>query len=221
MLQTTILLIVSVFMGGVMRSPFKTRKYTDALSSFDCLFISMDIKTVFVFLTIIATASACGLSTWKKTHQSEETWPKFSKMWNNYPRYSQYWSEELIHKCKLQDWLIRVNTCAVRVSHSLISSGKTINDIDQTGCSWYGATNTDGDNYIILVPTMRCYLEDKRGSADIISSNQTDFEGHEGIIVFQDCGFDIATGHVDLWDGNWCLGLCFFSRCNDIRLFEW
>ncbi|XP_070570324.1 uncharacterized protein [Ptychodera flava] len=182
----------------------------------------MDFKTVFVFLTIIAAASACWGGSNGPSRPSGGTWPSFSTMWNNYPSYSRYSSEELIRKCKLRDWLLdlkpKLNTCAIRVSNSLISSGKTLNDL--SGCNWSGTTTTDGDKYIIRVATMRCYLENKKGSADVISSYESAFRGREGIIVFQGCSF--ATGsHVDLWDGYTCAGQCYFSACNNNRLFEW
>ena len=45
-------------------------------------------------------------------------------------------------------------------------------------------------------------------------------QGHKGIIVFQGCNFQVATGHVDLWDGSSCSGNCYFNECNDVRLFK-
>ncbi|XP_077997623.1 uncharacterized protein LOC144450778 isoform X2 [Glandiceps talaboti] len=143
-------------------------------------------------------------------------WPSFSKLWGNYPQDA---SRALIKKCKLPDWLIGQNSCAIRVSYSLITSGQKLNDIQKGECNWAQVVNGDGDKYIIRVATMRCYLESRKGSADIVSSSKTSFQGYKGIIVFQSCKFQTATGHVDLWDGSKCAGTCYFDSCKDMRLF--
>ncbi|XP_070570325.1 uncharacterized protein [Ptychodera flava] len=129
-------------------------------------------------------------------------------------------SEALIKKCKLPDWLIGANSCAIRVSYSFIASGRKFNDIKKGECNWAQVVNGDGDKYIIRVATMRCYMESRKGPADIVSSSQSAFTGSKGLIVFQDCNFATATGHVDLWDGSKCAGTCYFSNCSNIRLFK-
>ncbi|XP_078575690.1 uncharacterized protein LOC144861592 [Branchiostoma floridae x Branchiostoma japonicum] len=113
---------------------------------------------------------------------------------------------------------------------------------------WSEVRDSRGRPYIIRVATMRCYLENQQpwnrqnGRADVTGTSESDYRvranrknirlttsklqpfppGHQGIIVFQDCNFETATGHVDLWDGSGCVGSCrgYFSRCTDINLFE-
>ncbi|XP_066298578.1 uncharacterized protein [Branchiostoma lanceolatum] len=124
------------------------------------------------------------------------------------------------------------NTCTMRVSRALTHAGKQIvPPASRSDCSgwspsgnkpWAGVKDNQGQPYIIRVGTMRCYLENEYGPADVTGSSESSFRGRQGIVVFQDCNFDSATGHVDLYDGSSCVGRCplYFSRCSDIRLFE-
>ncbi|XP_031561922.1 uncharacterized protein LOC116297774 [Actinia tenebrosa] len=148
-------------------------------------------------------------------------WPSISTMLSNYPLYESYSTNQMIDLAGLPTWLYGSNTCAMRVSYAMIKSGYTIN-ISSGQFNWSGvrASRKGNEKYIIRVATWRRYLESKKGLADVVSTSQSSYSGKKGIIVFQDCGFVTATGHVDLYDGSDCKGHCYFSSCNNIRLFE-
>eukprot|EP00058_Branchiostoma_floridae_P017108 XP_002602596.1 hypothetical protein BRAFLDRAFT_81870 [Branchiostoma floridae] len=159
---------------------------------------------------------------------SRPGWPSFSELERNYPSYPLIFGfgglswDELVDKEGLDAWLKGVtdkNTCTMRVSRALTHAGK---EIVPGSCNWSGVRDSKNRPYIIRVATMRCYLENQYGQADVTGTSESAYRGHQGIIVFQDCGFATATGHVDLWDGSGCVGRCpgYFSRCTDIRLFE-
>ncbi|XP_020896451.1 uncharacterized protein LOC110235338 [Exaiptasia diaphana] len=150
--------------------------------------------------------------------------PSFSTLQSNYPSYSTYDSDTgMVDHAGLRKWLYYKNTCAMRVSYAMIHSGHSIS-ISSGECNWSGvrAARASGSyynkKYIIRVGTMRCYLEKTIGAAT--TGTQSDFSGHKGIIVFQGCNFQVATGHVDLWDGSSCSGTCYFNSCNNVRLFK-
>ncbi|XP_078575128.1 uncharacterized protein LOC144861236 [Branchiostoma floridae x Branchiostoma japonicum] len=147
-------------------------------------------------------------------------WPKFSELKSNYPSYESIGWDGLVDKEGLDSWLKDVadkNTCAMRVSRALTHAGK---EIVPGSCDWSGVRDSKNRPYIIRVATMRCYLENQYGPADVTGSSESDFRGRQGIIVFENCGFQAATGHVDLWDGSSCAGHAYFSDCSNIRLFE-
>ncbi|CAH1243482.1 Hypp7099 [Branchiostoma lanceolatum] len=155
-------------------------------------------------------------------------WPSFSQLEDNYPSYPYLFGvfgttwDELVEEEGLDSWLLGVadkNTCTMRVSRALTHAGKTI---APGSCNWSGVRDSQNRPYIIRVGTMRCYLENEYRHADVTGSSESSFRGKKGIIVFQDCGFQAATGHVDLYDGSGCVGQCpgYFDACSNIRLFQ-
>ena len=65
-----------------------------------------------------------------------------------------------------------------------------------------GATSSgcDGYWYLYRVADFINYL--KRNYDYESSDDIEDFNGKEGVIVFNDCGWNDATGHIDLFDGS-------------------
>lgn len=159
-------------------------------------------------------------------------WPSFSTMWTNYPCYegstrcaTTYNSKTELQKLAgLPRWLYNENTCAMRVSYALIQSGHSIgvttSGYSKWPCNWSGVKG-NGNKYIIRVLVYVCYLQrNKKNVPDVTGSVESTFSGKKGIIVFQKCNFQTATGHVDLWNGSECAGKCYFDRCNKIKLWK-
>jgi len=94
------------------------------------------------------------------------------------------------------------NTCAMRLSHTINMSGHTIPYIE-------GQTSSGGNGfkYIFRVKTMMDYFRQTFGEPTIVSIDELDFKGHQGIIVFEtgDLWTD-ATGHSTIYDGDKVLG---------------
>eukprot|EP00058_Branchiostoma_floridae_P012358 XP_002597846.1 hypothetical protein BRAFLDRAFT_130194 [Branchiostoma floridae] len=194
------------------------------------------LKTTVWFAAVLFACVWHGSSAWLFSSSSSSSgsssgsrprsgWPSFSQLESNYPAYpgvffgGKTW-DELVDDEGLPAWLKGVtdkNTCAMRVSRALTHSGR---QIVPGSCNWSGVRDSSRRPYIIRVGTMRCYLENQYGPADVTGSSESSFRGKQGIIVFQNCGFQAATGHVDLWDGSDCSGNCYFSACSNIRLFE-
>ncbi|KAI8485473.1 hypothetical protein Bbelb_368360 [Branchiostoma belcheri] len=152
-------------------------------------------------------------------------WPSFSQLRSNYPRYGSIGFDGLVDQEGLPAWLKGLkdkNTCAMRVSRALTHAGRQIDVSGTCYSKWSKVKDSQGRPYIIRVATMRCYLENEYGDADVTGSSESSFRERQGIIVFEGCNFIGATGHVDLWDGSNCVGRCpnYFGSCNNIRLFE-
>ncbi|KAI8509067.1 hypothetical protein Bbelb_129150 [Branchiostoma belcheri] len=193
----------------------------------------MKVAVLFVvvlFAGVWDESSACnssggshsGSSSGSNNPRPRPGWPTFSQLRSNYPRYYSIDWDGLVAQEGLSSWLYGVvdkNTCAMRVSRALTYAGR---QIAPGSCNWSGVRDSQDRPYIIRVATMRCYLENQYGAADVTGSSESSFRGKDGIIVFQNCGFQAATGHVDLWDGYSCVGQCpgYFNACSDIRLFE-
>ena len=46
------------------------------------------------------------------------------------------------------------------------------------------------------------------------------FQGKKGVIVFEDCGWSDATGHVDLFDGSQVEGSDYSDKAKSMTLFK-
>ena len=105
------------------------------------------------------------------------------------------------------------NACAIRMSYAFNYSGIKIKQDD-------GATSSGGDGYWYLyrVADFINYL--KRNYAYETSDNIDDFNGESGVIVFNDCGWKDATGHIDLFDGENVEGNDYSDEAKEIILFK-
>lgn len=79
------------------------------------------------------------------------------------------------------------NYCAVRLSYALIKCGHPIKRTSDY-------KDKSGNKYIIKAKTMEEYLNGYYKPGKAINSIQ----GLSGIVYFKDCGFDSASGHVDV-----------------------
>ena len=79
------------------------------------------------------------------------------------------------------------NYCAVRLSYALTKCGHPIKINSDY-------KDKNGTKYIIKVATMEKYLNDNYKASKKITS----IDGKNGIVCFKNCGFNDATGHVDV-----------------------
>jgi hypothetical protein len=154
----------------------------------------------------------------------EQSIPTFSELWNNYPG-SNYSADGVF---ELVGGMIQYNhnrfpdnfsnTCAIRISHAFNMSGysipykkgKTSSGKNSNGSKyWYFFRVTDFDRF----------LTNLLGDPDIESNNPSDFQGHQGIILFQVSGWSDATGHFTLWDGSNVAYGNYFSEAYNIKLW--
>lgn len=109
------------------------------------------------------------------------------------------------------------NACALRISYALNLSGDAIPFIaGQTGS---GDTNNDGikEWYFYRVSDMVNYLNNTYGDYQEVSIDE--IKGHKGIIGLSDCGWNDATGHLDIWDGNNCIDK-MYPNCQTVYFWE-
>lgn len=48
----------------------------------------------------------------------------------------------------------------------------------------------------------------------------TPIKGKKGIIIFKNCNWSDASGHVDLFNGEKVEGKAYFTDCGDVELYE-
>lgn len=105
------------------------------------------------------------------------------------------------------------NACAIRMSYAFNYSGKEIKKTD-------GAVSSGEDKkwYMYRVNDFIKFLD-----ANYTNKEETDdienFKGKKGVIVFKDCGWTDATGHVDLYDGDSVEGNDYSNRAKKMYLY--
>lgn len=105
------------------------------------------------------------------------------------------------------------NSCALRLSRALNYSGVKIPYIaGQTG------SGSDKNWYFYRVNDLKNYLIKIWGNPDL-KGDQKKLQGKTGIILFQDCGWSDATGHLDVWNGSSCEHECYFDVCGQSSLW--
>ena len=55
-----------------------------------------------------------------------------------------------------------------------------------------------------------------RGDANV----PKEFQGRKGVIVFDNCGWSDATGHLDLWDGAACKHAAYWEQAMNVYLYS-
>ena len=144
--------------------------------------------------------------------------PAFSLMLANYPgKLTSADVYKLIGGKVYQNYLNNPtayqNSCSLRLSYALNASGASIPFISgQTG------SGDDGNWYFYRVSNLTDYLSTTYGPPDLVGNSAT-FAGQNGIILFQDCGWSDATGHLDLWNGSSCSGHCYWDQCGSASLW--
>lgn len=87
------------------------------------------------------------------------------------------------------------NACAIRMSYAFNYSGKEIKKSDGNVSS-----GADKKWYLYRVNDFINFLDANYSNKEE-TTNISTFQGKKGVIVFKDCGWSDATGHVDLYDG--------------------
>lgn len=153
----------------------------------------------------------------------------FDKLWKAYPTGDSKSVKKLIGGAVNADWI--TNTCAVRLSRCLNTDPNlklpvTMNFPDKR---WPEKLTTvkggDGMRFCFRVAEMLKYLQVKLGNPQIKLNKKRgdamppEFKGKKGIIVFYDCGWSDATGHIDLWNGETCAGNKYFEPAKQLYLW--
>ena len=132
--------------------------------------------------------------------------PTWSKFWAEYPDYGTYSDSAAVKKDiggeVNEDWI--VNTCAIRMSRGLNSSGVPL---PAKFAGLLTVKGGDGKRYALRVAEMRKWLPTVLGKPDFdltkkagTAFDKTTLAAMKGIIAF-DIHFKDATGHLDAWDG--------------------
>ena len=106
------------------------------------------------------------------------------------------------------------NACAIRMSYAFNYSGKEIKKTDGTVSS-----GADKKWYLYRVKDFIKFLKNNYSNYET-SSDISTFEGKKGVIVFEDCGWSDATGHVDLYDGSKVEGSDYSAEAKTMYLFK-
>ena len=108
------------------------------------------------------------------------------------------------------------NTCCIRMSYAFNYAGYEFKQNE------YGTTSSwgDGKYYIFRVKDFKSFLDDKYSSKKYIYQDKSKLDSKKGVIVFEDCNFSTATGHVDLYNGNEVEGTGYFNECSTYTLYQ-
>lgn len=106
------------------------------------------------------------------------------------------------------------NACAIRMSYAFNYSRKEIKKTD-------GAVSSGKDKkwYLYRVKDFKNFLNSNYSNKET-STNISSFKGKTGVIVFEDCGWSDATGHVDLYDGNEVEGKDYSNVAKSMTLYK-
>ncbi|MCW3106928.1 MAG: hypothetical protein JWQ09_1434 [Segetibacter sp.] len=129
--------------------------------------------------------------------------PVFENLDINYPLSDD--PQRVIHDinpafCDNKDF---ANTCTMRISQALNACpGHEIPKLD----SLYTIKGVDGKRYAVRVKEMKQYLTSRYGNPQILNASKgvidkSSIIGKKGIIAFDVEGWDDASGHFTLWDG--------------------
>lgn len=170
-------------------------------------------------------------------------YPDFQKLWDAYPTGDTPAVGKLIGGAvgsgigqpdangKMRGWI--TNTCAIRLSRSFNYAGNEFRipqayafadrKVPKTFSTIAGG---DKLRYAFRVAEFLKYLREKFGKAPVsITKERGDstvpdvFKSRKGLIVFDDCGWSDATGHIDLWNGSECRGKAYWQEAK--RVFLW
>lgn len=171
--------------------------------------------------------------------------PDIKKLWDAYPKES-----DIIDACKgiggavgrgvgergpdgsPTGWI--QNSCAIKLSRAFnyadpkhrIPNGYKF-AIKKTPLKLNTIVGGDKYRYAFRVAEMLKYLAEKYGRPAVrVRKKRGDdavpasFAGKSGVIVFNDCGWGNATGHIDLWNGTDCRGAAYWSDAKEVYLWS-
>ncbi|KPX69061.1 MULTISPECIES: type VI secretion system amidase effector protein Tae4 [Pseudomonas syringae group] len=102
------------------------------------------------------------------------------------------------------------NTCAVRMSYILNYSGLIIPKTPGQTVS-----GNDQRQYFFRVKNLISFLETQWGKPDVVKyppSGGGALANKRGVILFEITGWQDASGHATLYDGNICYDHCYFNE---------
>lgn len=156
--------------------------------------------------------------------------PKWEVLQNNYPNLEAERVFKNIGGKVEYNYDIGVfsNACATRVSRALNGASgvhliKFFKDIGPTGkMEAQVSSGKNGLWHIFRVKMLVKYLKSKYGNPEELLPSEYKFKlkDRKGIIVFEVSGWDDATGHADLWDGNKCLWKGYGGLANKVLFWE-
>jgi hypothetical protein len=146
--------------------------------------------------------------------------PLFSKIQANYLG-DNYTSAEIyrliggkVYLNYLSDPQKYANSCALRISYALNKSGYKIPFMKGKVGS-----GSDGNWYIYRVSDLAEYMTNTYGAPDVNGTIKSSFKDLQGIIQFEVNGWNDATGHFTIWDGNNVGHGDYFEQSHGIHLW--
>lgn len=144
----------------------------------------------------------------------------FEKLWANYPGtasseavYNMIGGRVLLNHQNQPDKY--QNSCALRMSRALNYSGHAIPfEKDVTG------SGSDKKWYFYTVENVSRFIRTTFGAPDKTKVTKADVTLKKGIILFQTCGWDDATGHVDLWNKAVPGNSAHWGACSDVSFWR-
>jgi hypothetical protein len=104
------------------------------------------------------------------------------------------------------------NACALRLSYALNHAGHDIPYTENQTSS-----GSDGNWYFYRVSDMVTYLNNVYGQC--IQTTTDNIQGQTGIIWQSDCGWDDASGHLDVWTGDNAMNH-YYSNCETVYFWK-
>ena len=159
---------------------------------------------------------------------SRDALPSFARLWSNYPVGAAEDVKREIGGRVDRDWI--VNTCAIRLSRSFNRAGHAIpGDLEALNTVVGG----DGLRYAFRVRELTRHLNNMYGAPTVTHTYPEPeeegapgggevpeaFRGVRGVIVFDVDAWTDATGHLDLWDGEACVGHAYFDVARAVSLW--
>ena len=151
----------------------------------------------------------------------------FNRMWDAYPAPggSADEAKKMIGGRVDSDGI--KNTCVVRLSRAFNYSGNPVPETSRDEI--LTVRGADGLPYALRVKEWTRYMRRKYGEPDVEHEYESEdgggdvppqFEGCQGVVIFDVEGWNDATGHVDLWDGEACRHNCYFNRAAKVMLWK-
>jgi len=145
----------------------------------------------------------------------------FDPLWKAYPTGTADEVKARIGGAVNADWI--TNTCAIRVSRALNYGGMPVPHGVRGLSTVKGG---DGKSYAIRVRELKSWLESVFGPPAITHAYAgaggpapAEILGRTGIICFDVDGWDDATGHFDLWNGERCANHAYFEVASAVHLW--
>ena len=157
--------------------------------------------------------------------------PDFDKLWNNYPNGEAPEVKKLIGGAVNADWI--TNTCTIRLSRAFNYSGLKIpfghvfpNQKVNPPKKLNTVKGADGLRYAYRVAEFTLWVKEIFGAPTMKIFKERDepmpeqFAGKRGLIIFTDCGWTDASGHVDLWNKDQAKHAAYWKEAKQVSLWS-